>query len=184
MTGLDERKAALRARLKGQMPADPEAASREAQERLLRSGLLPPTGTFALYRALPSEVDTHFLAGALLARGATLCWPRVVPGQALLEFRRAGTSWTRGALRVLEPDGELVPLPLIDWMVLPAQAVDVQGRRLGRGKGHYDATLAAFPGKSAALVFETRVVPDVPVGENDRRVDALCTESRLVIMVA
>jgi len=181
VTGLDERKAALRALLKGQMPADPEAASRSAQERLLQSGLLPATGVIALYRALPSEVRTHLLAGALLARGATLCWPRVAPGR-VLEFRRAGTSWTRGPLRVEEPDGELVPLPLIEWMVVPAQAADLRGHRLGRGKGYYDATLLAFPGRSVTLLFDLRVVAEVPSGVNDRRVDALCTESRLVMV--
>jgi 5-formyltetrahydrofolate cyclo-ligase len=180
-SSLDERKAALRALLKGRMPADPEAASLAAQERLLRAGLLPATGVVALYRALPSEVSTHLLAGALLARGAVVCWPRVVEGR-VLEFRRAGAGWRRGALRVEEPDGEVVPLPLLDWMVVPAQAVDVRGYRLGRGKGYYDATLAAFPGRSVALVFDSRVVEEIPSGENDRRVDALCTESRLVMV--
>jgi len=179
VTDLDERKAALRARLKGQMPADAEAASLAAGDRLLRAGLLPVSGVIALYRALPSEVSTNVLAGALLARGAVVCWPRVAPGR-VLEFRRAGANWTRGALRVEEPDGEVVPLPLVDWMVVPALAVDLRGPRPGRGKGYYDATLAAFPGRSVALVFDLRVVEEVPSGENDRRVDALCTESRLV----
>jgi 5-formyltetrahydrofolate cyclo-ligase len=180
-SGVDERKAALRALLKGRMPADPEASSLAAEERLLRAGLLPAAGVIALYRALPSEVSTHVLAGALLARGAVVCWPRVVTGH-VLEFRRAGAGWTRGALRVEEPGGEVVPLPLIDWMVVPAQAVDLRGHRLGRGKGYYDATLAAFPGRSVALVFDLRVVEEVPSGENDRRVDALCTESRLIMV--
>ena len=181
MSSLDERKAVLRTLLKGQMPADPEAASLAAQDRLLRSGLLPPGGVIALYRALPSEVSTNVLAGALLVRGAVVCWPRVVEGR-VLEFRRSGTQWTRGALRVEEPDGEVVPLPLVDWMVVPALAVDLRGQRLGRGKGYYDATLAAFPGRSVALVFDLRVAAEVPSGENDRRVDALCTESRLVMV--
>jgi 5-formyltetrahydrofolate cyclo-ligase len=180
-TDLADRKASLRALLKGQMPADPEGASRAVQERLLRSGLLPRNGVVALYRALPSEVGTNLLAAALLVGGATLCWPRVTRGQ-VLEFRQAGTDWTRGALRVEEPNGEPVPLPLIDWMVLPAQAADLQGHRLGRGKGYYDATLAAFPGRTVALLYDLRVVAEVPAGENDRRVDALCTESRLVMV--
>ena len=180
-SSLDEQKAALRACLKGQMPADPEAASLAAEERLLRAGLLPAAGVVALYRALPSEVSTNVLAGALLARGTVVCWPRVAEGR-VLEFRRAGARWTRGALRVEEPDGEAVPLPLVDWMVVPALAVDLHGHRLGRGKGYYDATLAAFAGRSVALIFDLRVVEQVPSGPNDRRVDALCTESRLVMV--
>jgi 5-formyltetrahydrofolate cyclo-ligase len=184
MDSLEERKRALRAEVRGRRPEDPEAAARAAQERLARSELLLAPRLVGLYRALPSEVPTHLLAGSLLARGIELCWPRVVPGQAALEFRRAGRSWARGALRVDEPTGDPVPLALVDVLVVPALAVDEHGRRLGRGKGHYDATLSAFAGRSVALVYDARLVPEVPVGEHDRAVDAVCTESRLIVVKA
>jgi 5-formyltetrahydrofolate cyclo-ligase len=81
---------------------------------------------------------------------------------------------------VLEPDGEPVALNEIDVLVVPALAVDLEGRRLGRGRGHYDATLVAFHGRSVALVCESQLVPEVPVGDHDRPVDVICTEARLV----
>ena len=171
---LEERKSALRDEVRRRIRGTPEA-SRAAQERLLASGLL--TGTVGLYRALPSECGTDLLASAL---GGRACFPCVVPGQAELEFRREGGPWTRGPLGVQEPRGEKVPLGEIDVLVVPAVAVDLQGHRLGRGRGHYDATLAAFAGRTAALVFESQLVPEVPVGEHDRPVDAVCTEARLV----
>jgi 5-formyltetrahydrofolate cyclo-ligase len=172
---LEERKNALRDEVRRRPRGSPES-SRAAQERLLASGLL--SGNVALYRALPSECGTDLLASAL---GAHACFPRVVPGRAELEFRREGGDWSRGALGVLEPGGEVVPLSEIDVLVVPAVAVDLHGRRLGRGRGHYDATLAAFAGRSAALVFESQLVPEVPVGEHDHPVDAVCTEARLVL---
>jgi 5-formyltetrahydrofolate cyclo-ligase len=184
METLEERKSALRAQVRGRRPSDPEMAARAAQERLARSELLLAPRLVALYRALPSELPTHLLAGSLMARGIELCWPRVVEGQKLLEFRRAGASWSRGALRVDEPTGDPVPLALVDVLVVPAVAVDARGRRLGRGKGHYDATLSAFAGRSVALVYDAQLVPEVPVGEHDRAVDAVCTESRLILVRA
>ncbi|HWE22608.1 MAG TPA: 5-formyltetrahydrofolate cyclo-ligase [Myxococcales bacterium] len=171
---LEERKAALRDQVRRRARGSLEA-SRAAQERLLSSGLL--RGTVALYRALPSECGTELLASALDDRA---CFPCVMPGRAELEFRRAGNAWSRGALGVLEPAGEPVALDHIDVLVVPALAVDLQGRRLGRGRGHYDATLAAFRGQSIALVFESQLVPEVPVGEHDRAVDVVCTEAKLV----
>jgi 5-formyltetrahydrofolate cyclo-ligase len=72
----------------------------------------------------------------------------------------------------------------VDVLVVPALAVDARGRRLGRGKGHYDATLSAFAGRSVALVYDTQLVPEVPVGDRDRAVDAVCTESRLIVVKA
>ena len=171
---LEERKTALRREMRRRPRGTPEA-SRAAQERLLASGLL--TGTVGLYRALPSECATDLLVAAL---GARACFPCVVPGQAELQFRRDGGGWSKGSLGVLEPQGEPVLLNAIDVLVLPAVAVDVGGRRLGRGRGHYDATLAGFSGRSVALAFESQLVPEGPVGEHDRPVDAVCTEARLV----
>jgi 5-formyltetrahydrofolate cyclo-ligase len=172
---LEERKAAVREEVRRRPRGAPEAA-RAAQERLLASGLL--TGTVGLYRALPSECGTDLLASAL---GDRACFPCVVPGRAELEFRRAGGAWARGALGVHEPTGEVVELRDIETLVVPAVAVDLEGRRLGRGRGHYDATLGAFGGRSIALVFESQLVPEVPVGEHDHPVDAVCTEARLVL---
>jgi 5-formyltetrahydrofolate cyclo-ligase len=174
MATLAERKNAMRARLRAGRRGGPEA-SRAAQERLLASGLL--AGTVGLYRALPSECGTDLLAAAL---GDRACFPCVVPGETVLQFRRAGAEWSPGALGVQEPKGEPVPLRSIDVLVVPALAIDAHGRRLGRGRGHYDATLAAFPGRSIALVFESQLVPEVPVGDHDRPVDAVCTEARLL----
>jgi 5-formyltetrahydrofolate cyclo-ligase len=173
---LDERKAALREELRAR-PRGSNEASRAAQERLLAGGLL--AGSVGLYRALASECGTELLAAAL---GDRACFPCTIAGKTELEFRRAGTSWARGSLGVLEPSGDVVPLHSIDVLVVPAVAVDLHGRRLGRGRGHYDATLAAFRGRSIALVFESQLVPEVPVGEHDRRVDAVCTEARLVLV--
>jgi 5-formyltetrahydrofolate cyclo-ligase len=172
---LEERKNALRDEVQRRPRGTPEA-SRAAQERLLASGLL--AGNVGLYRALPSECGTDLLASAL---GERACFPCVVSGQAGLQFRREGGAWSRGPLGVLEPAGDPVPLREIEVLVVPAVAVDLQGRRLGRGRGHYDATLAAFGGRSAALIFESQLVPEVPVGEHDRPVDAVCTEARLVV---
>ena len=173
---LEERKTALREEMRAR-PRGAKEVARAAQERLLASGLL--TGTVGLYRALPSECGTEILEASL---GDRACFPCTVAGKAELQFRRAGESWTRGPLGVLEPKGAVVPLAAIDVLVVPALAVDLHGRRLGRGRGHYDATLAAFRGRSIALVFESQLVPSVPVGEHDRRVDAVCTDARLVLV--
>ena len=46
----------------------------------------------------------------------------------------------------------------------------------------YDATLAACRAFAVALVFESQLVPAVPVGEHDRPVGAVCTEARLLVL--
>jgi 5-formyltetrahydrofolate cyclo-ligase len=186
MPSLDEQKQALRALVRGRMPrpgSDEFAAASAAAQERLASRLLreEEPQMIALYRSLPSECGTSMLAELLAAMGRQLCYPVVLPGERALEFRRASGAFTAGALGVEEPTGEVVPLAEVGFLVVPAVAVDAAGRRLGRGRGHYDATLAACDCPAVALVFESQLVPEVPVGDHDRRVGALCTEARFVV---
>jgi 5-formyltetrahydrofolate cyclo-ligase len=184
MDSLDLQKRALRTLVRARMPAPGSAehvsASVAAQERLARSELVAGARTIALYRALPSECGTASLAAALQAAGKEICYPVVLPEARALVFRRGAGVFVAGSLGVEEPTGVPVPLEEIDLLVVPAVAVDERGRRLGRGKGHYDATLALCRARTIALVFESQLVQEVPVGEHDRRVGAVCTEARLI----
>lgn len=184
MPSLDDQKRELRDQVRARIPrpGSPEfvAASVRAQERLLADALQTGARIVALYRALPSECGTASVAAALQTAGREICYPATVPGDRALQFRRSSGVFVAGALGVEEPTGSPVPLAAIDLLVVPAIAVDAAGRRLGRGKGHYDATLAGYQGLSVALVFDSQLVPEVPVGEHDRRVGAVCTEARWV----
>jgi len=186
MPPLDEQKRALRALVRARMPqpggAEFAAASAGAQLRLAASALAARARLIALYRALPSECGTAALAAALSEAGKEICFPCVVAGRRELVFRRVSGEFAVGALGIEEPKGELVALEEIELIVVPAIAVDLRGGRLGRGRGHYDATLAAAArAVSVALVFEAQLVEQVPLGEDDRRVAAICTERQLVV---
>ena len=182
MPSLDDQKRALRAEVRSRLPKPGSeefvSASVRAQERLLQWALREGSGIVALYRALPSECGTASIAAGLRAAGREVCYPVVVPGERALQFRRGAGVFVSGALGVEEPTGAPVALRDISLLVVPAIAVDAKGHRLGRGKGHYDATLAAWAGRSVALVFDSQLVPNVPVGEHDRRVGAVCTDAR------
>jgi len=188
MNDLAEQKRALRAEVKSRMPRPGSdafvAASVAAQERLAASPLVAEARVIGVYRALPSECGTAALVASLQSSRREICYPVVLPGERALAFRRSVGVFVSGALGIEEPTGAPVPVEEIDLLVVPALAVDREGRRLGRGKGHFDATLARCPGASVALVFESQLVPSVPVGEHDRRVAAVCTESRLILVAA
>jgi 5-formyltetrahydrofolate cyclo-ligase len=158
------------------------AASQAAQTRLAASALFGGVRTVGLYAALPSEVQTDALAGALSIAGTLVCYPAVRDDSRALDFRRLRGSFHTGALGVREPGGERVELSEIDLFVVPAIAADLAGGRLGRGRGHYDATLAAAGPRAlrVALLFDWQIVPEVPVDRHDQRIDAVCTEKRLL----
>lgn len=185
MDSLEEQKRALRAQVRQRMPrpGSPEqvAASVAAQTRLATSELIAPARLIALYRALPSECGTAALATQLEALGRAICYPVVGERDRTLSFRRSVGVFVSGALGIEEPTGGPVSLEEIDLIVVPAIAVDERGGRMGRGRGHYDATLSVCRATSVALVFEAQLVQRVPLGEHDRRVHAICTEARLVV---
>ncbi len=210
MDSLDDRKRALRAQVNDRGPrsgAEVQAASSLLLRRLLASGLLLGARTVGLYRALPSEVQTDALALALERSGARVVYPvvrpverqmppaverplsprLVQPSDRALAFHPLAGPTRRGPLGVEEPaqEGPPVPLAEVDLFILPGLAADLAGRRLGRGKGYYDATLAAAPHALAVmLLYDAGLVADVPVGQHDVQVDAVCTESRLLLCSA
>jgi 5-formyltetrahydrofolate cyclo-ligase len=173
---------AMRERRSAMTAEEHLAASQAAQTRLAASSLLSGVRTVGLYAALPSEVRTDALAGALSIAGRLVCYPVVRDDARALDFRRLSGSFHTGALGVREPGGDRVDLTEIDLFVVPAIAADLTGGRLGRGRGHYDATLAAAGPRAlrVALLFDWQIVPAVPVDRHDQRVDAVCTEKRLV----
>jgi 5-formyltetrahydrofolate cyclo-ligase len=158
------------------------AASQAAQTRLAESSLFAGVRTVGLYAALPSEVQTDALASALSVGGRLVCYPAVRDDARTLDFRRVSGAFHTGALGVRESSGERVELSEIDLFVVPAVAADLAGGRLGRGRGHYDATLAAAGPRAlrVALLFDWQIVPAVPVGPRDQRIDAVCSEKRLL----
>ena len=72
----------------------------------------------------------------------------------------------------------------LDLVLVPGVAFDGAGRRLGRGAGHYDATLAALGprGRAVGLAFEAQLLAEVPCEAHDAHLDALVTEARVALL--
>jgi len=69
----------------------------------------------------------------------------------------------------------------VDLLCVPGLAFDTALRRLGRGGGHYDATLpAAWRARKVGLAFEDQIVDAVPAEPHDAPVDLVVTEARVL----
>jgi 5-formyltetrahydrofolate cyclo-ligase len=70
----------------------------------------------------------------------------------------------------------------LDLVVVPGVAFDRRGARVGYGGGFYDRLLprlrAGVP--PIAIAFALQIVPEVPEGGMDRRVDAIVTEDEVI----
>lgn len=165
------------------------AEGRERSERICRhvtaSAEWRHAGVVMLYLPMPEEVDiTRLLEDALLT-GKTVCLPCV--DDASNPAVRA-VPVNRAALESLVPDALGMPVPAdrsrscppaeIDLIVVPGVAFDLEGNRLGMGKGCYDRFLATVPSSVPRLscAYDVQVVAAVPVEESDCRIDMLVTE--------
>jgi 5-formyltetrahydrofolate cyclo-ligase len=136
----------------------------------------------AAFVGIGTEPPTLPLLDALRAAGVRLLLP-VIDGDDLdwAAYDGAG-SLAPGPLGLSEPLGPRLgsaALRQAEVVLVPALAVDGQGRRLGRGRGYYDRTLALVTHPVVAVVYADDVVDVVPVEPHDRAVDAVLTPEGL-----
>lgn len=132
---------------------------------------------------IKDEIDIVPLMSGLHADGCTIALP-VVQGRGqrllfrvwrpgdVLEAGVFGTVQPSSRCEVVEPDALLVPL----------LACDREGWRLGYGGGFYDRTIEELrrkrPVTAIGVGFDGQLVPEVPHGPDDQRLDWLLTDRR------
>ena len=144
-----------------------EAAGREVAARLAGCPAFQSARRVAFYAARECGCCALFPA---------------VEGERRLVFRplERWEDLRPGRYGVPEPpkQGPAVQPAQGDLVLVPGVAFDVEGHRLGRGGGCYDAAFP--PGASAPLLygvgFEFQVVDAVPHDSRDRKMDAIVTE--------
>lgn len=166
-------------------PADRAARSARIAARVLALDAFARAGALAAYAAVGAEADPAPIAAEAAALGKRVAYPRLAPGARALGFARCPPdALVPGAYRTLEPPpgAEPVDPATLDLVLVPGVAFDAACRRLGRGRGHYDATLRALrPGAlRVGLAFEVQLVPEVPAEAHDVALDAVVTEERVL----
>lgn len=143
--------------------------------------------TVTAFLSYGAEPPTGRLLGALHARGYRVLVPICEPERRLSwAVWYPGVQMARCAVAPIdEPVGKRFDSSVmthIDAVLVPAQAVDVAGNRLGQGGGYYDrfiASLDAFESRPAllAVVYEHELMAtgSFPVAAFDRRVDTVFT---------
>ena len=135
-----------------------------------------------LYHPIRSEADVLPLMEMAISMGKEVYFPLCDSNQTgKMTFHRVFSlsELECGSFSVPEPRFEM-PLYQNDnsfaVCVIPALAYDVQGFRLGYGKGYYDRFLADFSGTRIGVGYQALVLPKVPHNRFDLKADLIVTE--------
>jgi 5-formyltetrahydrofolate cyclo-ligase len=165
---------------------------RSAKAQLIRSHIVSSkawaeSNLVLTYFAAGSEVDLSGLLQMSVSPGPSTFGAPIVEGENMRFgcVRRGGDGspqTTVGPYGLQEPDGPPVELEHVGLVLVPLLAFDLEGNRLGSGKGFYDRFFAANPvlkqrTEIMGVAFEAQRVEDLPTEPHDYRLDAVVTEA-------
>jgi 5-formyltetrahydrofolate cyclo-ligase len=93
-----------------------------------------------------------------------------------------------GERGILEPHPSRcknISIDFIDIAIIPGVAFDEKGGRIGSGEGYYDRLIPNLPvtTRKVALALESQLIQQVPMGSNDKYVDIIITEERIIYKI-
>lgn len=126
-----------------------------------------------------AEVDPRFAVRRWRQRGAQVALPEVTGKGQPLQFRLwwPGVATVRGVFDIPVPAGTDMVVP--DIVIVPMNAFDERGFRLGYGGGYFDRTLAALEQRVIAVgvCHEGCRLPSIGPQAHDLPMDLVVTEA-------
>lgn len=126
---------------------------------------------FAAYWALPDEMPTQqFIEKWYKQKNVYL---PIVEGDTLIFRRYEGfEKMKNGEFGIQEPTGEILNnLNLLDFVIVPGVAFDLQNNRMGRGRGFYDRILSQTTAKKIGVAFKCQIFNTIPICNTDIKMD-------------
>jgi 5-formyltetrahydrofolate cyclo-ligase len=177
----------LKRALRKEMIAKREALSsifrKQAGEKIAKAGIpveIVPGSIVSGWCAMGAELDPLPLMKKLHGEGAKLALPAISEGKLIFRAWAPGEALVRAGFGTSEPD-KSSPLVDPDIVLTPMLAFDLQGFRIGYGKGHYDGGITRLRAAKkivvVGLAFDEQCVEKVPTEPHDQRLDYVITES-------
>ncbi len=178
--------------LRGRLIAAREALAPEEHAKLsqaLALALHPlvaalPLRTLGFCWPYRAEFDARNIVESAIARGLAACLPVVVTDHTALKFR----DWRPDSAMIEDRYGIHIPATGVarqpDAILMPLNAFDEAGYRLGYGGGYFDRTLAACQPRPLAIGvgFELARVASIRPQAHDLRMDCIVTEAGIFIV--
>jgi 5-formyltetrahydrofolate cyclo-ligase len=176
----------IRTTLKGMREAERRAGSETARRLLEEQRAWKRARSVLFYAPMAEELDVWPLFEDTAREGKNVFLPRFAgEGEgfyAACAVKDPKNELRRGQFGIREPVESCPEIPLmrLDLVLVPGIAFDLQGRRLGRGKGYYDRLLAEVRGITCGVAFDEQIVAELPVEPHDIYVNCILTPTRWI----
>lgn len=169
-----ELRAYIRERFRLTTDADRQRWSEDICRRIGADRRIKEAGYVMAFYPLNDEVNILPLLDALRKEGKTVLLPVANEDcEMTLRIYEGGGNLEHGILGTSHPQGKDFPdYGKIDVALVPGQAFDKEGHRLGRGKGYYDRFLKGLNNAyTMAVCFPYQIVDSVPFEPHDITID-------------
>ena len=175
----------IRERLKALTPEQRAAAAGRACALLEQQAVWKRAELIFFYAPMPEEIDIWPLLGDAMAGGKTVALPRfdsATQRYVACQILDVAKDLSQGRFGIREPGGHCIAVPpnRLDLVLVPGVAFDLQGRRLGRGKGFYDQLLVSVRGTTCGVAFDEQIVEAIPVEPHDVHLNCILTPTRWI----
>ena len=137
----------------------------------------------SFYVSRENEVKTHEMIRDCLNEGKTVSVPVIEGKYIQLSELKDFNDLKPGAFNILEPGKKRVINPAeLDVIIVPGLAFDLQGNRIGFGRGYYDRLLRETSEQTlrVGLTFESQITDHLPCTDLDEPVNVIVTEKRII----
>jgi 5-formyltetrahydrofolate cyclo-ligase len=137
------------------------------------------------FAPLPDELDVWPLLQKLLPAKKICALPAFDADQQHYVTRRVKdleSDIMPGKFGISEPLAtcETIPMDDFDLVLVPGMAFDLNGHRLGRGRGFYDRILSAASGIKCGVAYDFQLLEKIPTEPHDARVNFIFTPNGCV----
>ena len=138
----------------------------------------------AIYKSLPSEVDTSLLISDALKLEKTVALPRVMENDMMFyKIDSVKEHLEKSKFGIEEPKANsenYIDVKSIDLVIVPGVCFDTEKNRVGFGKGFYDRFLRNHNISTIAICFDEQILKHekIPTSPFDVQVEKIITEQR------
>jgi 5-formyltetrahydrofolate cyclo-ligase len=167
------------------------AKTQEIENRLFQFANFLESRIALLYISGPDEVFTENIIKKSFEYGKIVVLPAAVENEPAITLVKIDNPDTD-----LRPDGngrllpdlsrcKAVPIDCIDIAIIPGLVFDEKGGRIGTDEGYYNRLIGKLPitTRRVALAFENQIYPQVPMEPNDKFVDIIISDRRVIYKI-